>query len=36
MTEKRNVLFLLVLQALIAYGAVTFLLIGYPLGVGML
>jgi UDP-N-acetylglucosamine--dolichyl-phosphate N-acetylglucosaminephosphotransferase len=36
MTEKRNVLLLLLLQALIAYGAVTFLLIGYPLGVGVL
>jgi len=35
MTEKRNVLLLLLLQALIAYGAVTFLLIGYPLGVGV-
>lgn len=32
MTEKRNVLLLLLIQALIAYGAVTFLLIGYPLG----
>jgi UDP-N-acetylglucosamine--dolichyl-phosphate N-acetylglucosaminephosphotransferase len=36
MTEKRNVLLLLLLQALIAYGAVTFLLIGYPLGVGVI
>ncbi|MHA1963567.1 MAG: hypothetical protein ACXACG_02405 [Candidatus Thorarchaeota archaeon] len=35
MTEKRNVLLLLLLQALIAYGAVTFLLIGYPLGIGL-
>ncbi|MHA2352365.1 MAG: hypothetical protein ACXAC0_03450 [Candidatus Thorarchaeota archaeon] len=35
MTEKRNVLLLLLLQALIAYGAVTILLIGYPLGVGV-
>lgn len=35
MTEKRNVLLLLLIQALIAYGAVTFLLIGYPLGVGL-
>ncbi len=35
MTEKRNVLLLLLLQALIAYGAVTFLLIGYPLGTGL-
>ncbi len=35
MTEKRNVLLLLLLQALIAYGAVAFLLIVYPLGVGM-
>jgi UDP-N-acetylglucosamine--dolichyl-phosphate N-acetylglucosaminephosphotransferase len=33
MTEKRNVLLLLLIHALIAYGAVTFLLIGYPLGV---
>ena len=35
MTEKRNVLLLLLLQALIAYGAVMFLLIVYPLGIGM-
>jgi len=35
MTEKRNVLLLLLLQALIAYGAVAFLLIGYPLGAGV-
>lgn len=34
-TEKRNVLLLLLLQALIAYGAVVFLLIAYPLGVGL-
>ena len=34
MTEKRNVMLLLVLQALIAYGAVILLLVGYPLGVG--
>ena len=35
MTEKRNVLLLLLIQALIAYGAVTFLLVGYPLGTGL-
>ena len=34
-TEKRNVMLLLIFQALIAYGAVFFLLIGYPLGVGI-
>ncbi|MFX1605701.1 MAG: hypothetical protein ACFFDD_07325 [Promethearchaeota archaeon] len=34
-SEKRNVLLLLLLQALLAYGAVTFLLIVYPLGVGV-
>jgi UDP-N-acetylglucosamine--dolichyl-phosphate N-acetylglucosaminephosphotransferase len=34
-TEKRNVLLLLLLQTLIAYGAVAFLLIAYPLGVGL-
>jgi UDP-N-acetylglucosamine--dolichyl-phosphate N-acetylglucosaminephosphotransferase len=33
-TEKRNVLLLLLLQAVIAYGAVMLLLIGYPFGVG--
>ncbi len=35
-TEKRNVLILLLLQALLAYGAVAFLLIAYPLGSGMI
>ncbi|MHA3964579.1 MAG: MraY family glycosyltransferase [Candidatus Thorarchaeota archaeon SMTZ1-45] len=35
-TEKRNVQMLLLLQALIAYGAVVFLLIAYPLGVGII
>jgi UDP-N-acetylglucosamine--dolichyl-phosphate N-acetylglucosaminephosphotransferase len=34
-TEKRNVLILLLIQAVIAYGAVMFLLLGYPLGVGI-
>jgi len=34
-TEKRNVLLLLLLQALVAYGAVAFLLIVYPLGTGL-
>jgi UDP-N-acetylglucosamine--dolichyl-phosphate N-acetylglucosaminephosphotransferase len=35
-TEKRDVQLLLLLQALIAYGAVTFLLIAYPLGSGLI
>ncbi|MFW9962342.1 MAG: hypothetical protein ACFFCX_02150 [Candidatus Sifarchaeia archaeon] len=34
-TEKWNVRLLLLLQALIAYGAVIFLLIAYPLGIGL-
>ncbi len=36
MTERRNVLFLLVLQAIIAFGAVVVLLVGYPFGVGII
>lgn len=34
MTEKRNVQILLLLQAILVYGAVLLLLIGYPHGVG--
>jgi UDP-N-acetylglucosamine--dolichyl-phosphate N-acetylglucosaminephosphotransferase len=34
MTEKRNVALLLLIQAIIVYGAVLLLIIGHPLGVG--
>jgi len=35
MTEKKNVLLLVIFQALLAYGAVFLLLIAYPWGVGL-
>jgi UDP-N-acetylglucosamine--dolichyl-phosphate N-acetylglucosaminephosphotransferase len=33
-TEKRNVTLLVLLQALIAYGSIAFMLVAYPLGIG--